>query len=308
MRIKSKKKRIISSIISIGLWGVAAVYILALLKIILFKYGFTEEIRRLNLIPFTFITDLFSDNTTIDVGLKNVLGNFALFIPMGVLLPLLFKNISRKKTILICFGVSLFFEVIQYIVGLGASDIDDLILNTLGGIMGAWIYFVFLKKFDNKATVKVATFAFLSVFGICGVVSLYLYEPNMLPSQVEFVNQEVLEGLDTHNYDVEATCIAIKEDTLLTDIERRFFSANYNNDDNKDGGYRLEDDTQFFVEKKEFKYSPNGNIQKTTITYDEIVKEELEKLVEEEEISVSLWMSDDNKCNTVLATQYGNPN
>ncbi len=69
----------------------------------------------------------------------------------------------------------------------------------------------------------------------------------------------------------------------------------------------LNDDTQFFVEKKEFQYSPNGNIQKTTITYGKITKEELKKLVKEEERRVSLWMSDDNKCNTVLVTQNVKP-
>ncbi|AUM97722.1 VanZ family protein [Clostridium botulinum] len=73
-----------------------------------------------------------------------------MFIPLGILVPTLFKNISKKKVIFICFGVSLSFETIQYIFGLGASDIDDLILNTLGGIIGTLLYFTFLKKLITK--------------------------------------------------------------------------------------------------------------------------------------------------------------
>ncbi|TCO68878.1 VanZ family protein [Marinisporobacter balticus] len=307
MRTKLNKQKTMSMIISIGLWGIFVVYILALLKIILFKCGFTTELRELNLMPFRFIKDFFSHNTAIDVALKNVFGNFALFIPLGILVPALFKNVRFKKTIWICFRVSLFFEIIQYIVGLGASDVDDLMLNTLGSIIGAWLYLTFLKKIDNKATVKIATFGFLSVFGICGVLSLYLYQPNILPAQIEFVNQEALEGLDPESYDIQTVCIGEAEDTLLTDMERQFFSLNYNEAGNKDGRYLLEENRKVFVKKIQYQYSPNGNIQKTTVIYGEITKEEFKKLLKEEEQMVLLWMSDNNKCNTVLVIQYEKP-
>ncbi|EPY2273681.1 VanZ family protein [Clostridium sporogenes] len=301
MESNSNKQRIMSIIISIGLWVVTTVYILALLKIILFKYGFATDLRALNLIPFSFITDF--SNATMDVALMNIVGNFALFIPLGILVPALFKNISKKKTIFICFGVSLSFEIIQYIIGLGSSDIDDLILNTFGGIIGTLLYFTFLKKIDTKVQVKIGTFIFLSVFGICGILSLYLYHPSILPAQTAFVNKEVLEGLDTQSYDIEGSCIDIKDNTLFIDTNTRFFNDNYKNRNNKDGKYILNNDAKFFLEKIHYKWSPNGNIQKTTATYSKITKEELQKITKQDNHRIFLWMSNNNQCKTVLVMQ-----
>ncbi|MBZ6006972.1 VanZ family protein [Paraclostridium bifermentans] len=54
-----------------------------------------------------------------------------------------------QKKILTIFGVSLLFEVTQFIFGLGASDITDLINNTLGGAIGILIYFILIKIFKS---------------------------------------------------------------------------------------------------------------------------------------------------------------
>lgn len=80
---KSQKKDRFSVIVSIGLWCVAGLYILALAKIVVLKNGFNTELRALSLIPFEFISDFFTMDTSIDVLLKNCLGNFAIFIPKG---------------------------------------------------------------------------------------------------------------------------------------------------------------------------------------------------------------------------------
>lgn len=60
------------------------------------------------------------------------------------------------------------------------------------------------------------------------------------------------------------------------------------------------------MKKMHYKYSPNGNIQKTTVTYSKITKEELEKIIKQKELKVlgvSLWMSDNDQCKTVIITQ-----
>ncbi|KRU24969.1 hypothetical protein VT91_07720 [Clostridium sporogenes] len=144
------------------------------------------------------------------------------------------------------------------------------------------------------------------MFGICGALSLYLYQPNMIPARVASVNKEVLEGLDTQSYDIESSCINVKDNTLFIDTNARSFNDNYKNRNNKDGKYILNNDTKFFLEKMHYKYSPNGNIQKTTVTYSKITKEELEKIIKQKELKVlgvSLWMSDNDQCKTVIITQ-----
>lgn len=71
----------------------------------------------------------------------NLLGNVAGFIPFGAVLPFLSK---KKKNIvlitLLTFEFSLLIEVIQLISKAGCFDVDDLILNTAGGIIGYLLY------------------------------------------------------------------------------------------------------------------------------------------------------------------------
>ncbi|MFJ9687301.1 VanZ family protein [Streptomyces bacillaris] len=67
--------------------------------------------------------------------------NVIMFLPLGFLLPLLFPRITRGRTVLACAVVSLGIEVtqlLQYIAFANgrAVDVNDLIANTLGGLLG----------------------------------------------------------------------------------------------------------------------------------------------------------------------------
>lgn len=76
-----------------------------------------------------------------DIPIKNLLGNFVLFLPMEIFLPILFKRLSIfKKYIITIILVLLLIEIIQVITRLGSFDIDDLLLNLLGAILGFSIY------------------------------------------------------------------------------------------------------------------------------------------------------------------------
>jgi len=63
------------------------------------------------------------------------------FMPFGALLPVLARS-ARKwwKTVLISFEISSLVEVSQLIFQVGCFDVDDIILNTLGGILGFLVY------------------------------------------------------------------------------------------------------------------------------------------------------------------------
>jgi len=74
------------------------------------------------------------------------LGNIAGFIPLGILLPLLFRKLRTAfRTVALIFLISLAFETAQLILILGVFDVDDLLLNTLGGAIG-YLLFVLLRK------------------------------------------------------------------------------------------------------------------------------------------------------------------
>ncbi len=88
---------------------------------------------RMNLVPFVNQMDYEIKSEL----LLNIIGNFAMFIPTGIMIPLIYKHLDRlKKTVLTGFSISLAIEIIQLPFASRASDIDDLILNTAGCLAG----------------------------------------------------------------------------------------------------------------------------------------------------------------------------
>lgn len=67
----------------------------------------------------------------------NLLGNIAAFLPFGIFFPLLSRNNrSFWKVSFLSFELSLLVEVIQLVTRVGSCDVDDVILNTVGGMLG----------------------------------------------------------------------------------------------------------------------------------------------------------------------------
>ncbi len=136
------------------LWILLVLYIIILAKFILFKtviggvhynyyidYHFridiSNNLKMANFIPFKSIYHSIFNNDTLEYKLQNLLGNIIGFMPVGFLVPLLFPLFRSLKLILfISFFTSLLFETVQLIFVLGTFDVDDLILNSLGGILG----------------------------------------------------------------------------------------------------------------------------------------------------------------------------
>ncbi|MCR5585434.1 MAG: VanZ family protein [Lachnospiraceae bacterium] len=90
----------------------------------------------INMTPLTFIAERYPG------WWINVFGNIIIFIPAGIFIPMLSKRAKNiLQTTVIGFGWSLLIELSQLFLFDRCSDIDDLILNTLGAFVGACIYF-----------------------------------------------------------------------------------------------------------------------------------------------------------------------
>lgn len=114
-----------------------------LYRLFFYAYGqyfrFAEHEINYNLMPLKTIYSyiLSISKSDLNVWFLNLFGNVLAFIPMGFLLPIIFDKLRNPKLItFVIFLISSILEIIQLISKLGITDIDDVILNTLGGLIG----------------------------------------------------------------------------------------------------------------------------------------------------------------------------
>jgi len=156
----NKRERIETVFLS----GVFICYMLFLIKLLLLSrvsllhlFNSQRTIdRSINLIPFSSIMEyLFSNSVTIKkFTFANVVGNIEIFVPLGTYLTL-FKNDKRAITnLLFIFIISLFVEITQGLLGIGTADVDDIILNSLGGLVGILGYKCLLLIVRDEKNVR----------------------------------------------------------------------------------------------------------------------------------------------------------
>lgn len=107
---------------------------------------FSPEHYHLNLIPFLWL-----GNENINrIELIESIGNVLMFIPLGLFIPTVFEKYRKFfSTVVAVFIISFSIEVLQCFMG-RIADIDDLIVNLLGGMMGYGIFKVFNHLFNSK--------------------------------------------------------------------------------------------------------------------------------------------------------------
>ncbi|MBE5857398.1 MAG: VanZ family protein [Lachnospiraceae bacterium] len=128
------------------------VYLIIAAKILVFRYPLTDILRlwdkrvitfglsSANFIPFKTIKMYIRYRSSLN-SFANLFGNLFILTPLGILLPFAWKK--KHSVFLITavgFLVSMAVETLQLVLGVGAFDVDDLILNTLGVIVGYVLY------------------------------------------------------------------------------------------------------------------------------------------------------------------------
>lgn len=126
------------------------IYFLLLIGIIIFKLPFYSEVlsdgvRVINLIPFQ---GSFDSGGMIDF--REIRDNILIFVPFGIYLCMLKSKWSFVKKAISIIGLTLTFEIIQFIFAIGRTDITDIIGNTLGGIIGIAIYALLFWVLKDK--------------------------------------------------------------------------------------------------------------------------------------------------------------
>jgi len=89
---------------------------------------------KINLQPFLMFKQF-------QIASTQVIGNLVMLLPLGIYIPLLFPRLAGFfKVCIICLSVSVSIELMQLITNARSTDIDDVILNTSGAIVGYIIY------------------------------------------------------------------------------------------------------------------------------------------------------------------------
>ena len=163
-------------VFTVLLWGSVVVYLFVLANLLLFKYIPPTELfspdryvfRSVNFVPFAGIHGyLFGGAVSPNIAVGNVLGNIVLFMPLGLLLRLTRPGQKIRWTVLIVCLASIAVEVAQYALGVGAADIDDVILNTLGGLLGALVFSLLARWLKDPGKLH----AFIAVVSVaCAVL------------------------------------------------------------------------------------------------------------------------------------------
>lgn len=132
--------------------------------------GFHTEIRmsEISLIPFDGMKKMLAADTLF--GIVNIAGNVFMFLPLGLLLPLLWSSFRRWwKTLLAGLGLSLVIELWQLFISRG-TDVDDLIFNAMGALLGYFVFLAVRKIFERGGKTLGTAHGGRLVFSLCLII------------------------------------------------------------------------------------------------------------------------------------------
>lgn len=149
MDVTKRRRRLVAGILFV-------MYFIVLFYFLFFSEEmgrtYSERVYHYNLVPFREIGRFIRYRHTLGdkAVLLNIVGNIAAFVPFGAFLPIFSVRCRRFfYAALYSFELSLLVELLQLISKVGSFDVDDLLLNTLGGILGFVIYKL-VEHFGSK--------------------------------------------------------------------------------------------------------------------------------------------------------------
>ncbi len=131
------------------------------------------DLRNINLIPF-------GDPLIVNgrVRVSEMIVNLVAFVPFGGYLSMLSGKWTFVQKVLPIFAVSLLYEVLQYIFAIGTSDITDLIVNTMGGVIGIGVFAILEKLFREKTIRILNVLATIGTVGVVAFIGLIMIVTN----------------------------------------------------------------------------------------------------------------------------------
>lgn len=136
--------------LALALWSALLIRFIVFKKIpmiqigrVRYRFGGSTHTGPANFVPFKTILPQLHGHGNGLIAKANLLGNILPFVPVGILVPLVYRNMTWSKAILLAIGTGLLMEVLEVIFQVGIFDVDDILLNALGVLIGYGLYSAF---------------------------------------------------------------------------------------------------------------------------------------------------------------------
>ncbi|WP_264740487.1 VanZ family protein [Cytobacillus firmus] len=145
--------------------GISFLFYLCALTVLLFfiSRGFWSDMPLMeymnlssNFVPFKtingYVMAISNGSMNLIIPIKNLAGNVAAFLPMGIFLPYFIRRLNRLKSFAVTMTVMIIsVEIIQLVTRRGSLDIDDFILNIIGALIGFGLWkMMTARKLERK--------------------------------------------------------------------------------------------------------------------------------------------------------------
>jgi glycopeptide antibiotics resistance protein len=136
-------------------------YSAALVRLLVFKnvliqigtlrFRFDQEVGQANFLPFKTISSyLFGDHGRL-ITVVNLIGNIALFAPIGFLVPLVYRKMTWQWSVALGLAAGLAIEGMEIGFHTGVFDIDDVMLNAIGVMLGYLAFSISAKRKRSRS-------------------------------------------------------------------------------------------------------------------------------------------------------------
>lgn len=177
---------------------------------ITFQFGGTHE-GSPNFIPFKTILPYLLGESGFIIAFLNIAGNIILLVPAGFIIPFIYRDVTWKKMLMVAIASGLAIEGLQALLRIGIFDVDDVILNGLGVIIGFWAFTrvtqLRLKRY--KAIIITTVIVFTAVVAFCGVA---VYRNSRQPMRLA----GKLDNMQPGNFDSAANTKPVDNDSVNT--------------------------------------------------------------------------------------------
>ena len=162
--VKSQEKIVLYKELSMLIFGI---YILCLFQVVTFQDDVSWATN--NFIPFK---EIMRYNITSRLFFKNVVGNMLMILPFGFFTGYYLKAEKLTLPLLLTLIASISIEIVQLLIG-RVFDVDDIILNVLGGMLG-YLCYSLLRKIGEKLPSFTRNEWFLNILSVLVLTGLII--------------------------------------------------------------------------------------------------------------------------------------